>query len=393
MASVKIIDCIGASDEDDAHLRLLLRTAAGQLRDAWHWGAEEKADLVIVDASSLTGGVALRRTLQRGVACAQIIEPGAEAPNGRFLRKPLQREQFVALLNSIGSKGIAPLAVLSQGADFFLVDLGEFDDEPSEVSIDTSDFHKGESAELDAFEALFKRDPMADKPQILMPERLDVEVSVEYTGDGTGRSQTRADSYGNPFAREGFVAASIDPGYRRDKDESGDALHPLRDYLTGRLLGGPALVSLPDAPDLTLDPKEQVFHSGGGLLALAPYCRQPLQLGAWRKLVSTELNDLRDRMPARPYLQLLWLDRYLNSGGRLAPHLDPGGHYRLTKRLMGLVPDFANAARIGALMLQPKRLNEIATEGKIDLVEVFDVVNAYEAIGYLEWTHRERPHR
>ncbi|MEO8743314.1 MAG: hypothetical protein ABI365_09000 [Lysobacteraceae bacterium] len=393
MASKKIIDCIGASDEDDAHLRLLLRTAASQLRDTWQWGSEEKADLVIVDARSLSGGGALRRTLQRGVACAQIIETDMEEPKGRFLRKPLQREPFVALLNGIGSKGIAPMAVLSQGADFFLVDLGEFDDEPSEVRVDTTHIHKGESAELDAFESLFKRDPMADKSQILMPEQFDHAASVEYTGDGTERSQTRADSYGNAFAREEFVAASIDPGYRREKDAGGDALHSLRDYLTGRLLGGPARINLPDAPALVLDPKEQVFHSSGGLAALSPYCRQPLRLDAWHKLVSSELNDLRDKLPARPYLQLLWLDHYLNSGGRLAPHLDPGGRFRLTKRLMGLVPDFANAARIGSLMLQPKRLNEIAKESDIDLVEVFNVVNAYEAIGYLEWTHRERPQR
>ena len=393
MASKKIIGCIGASDEDDAHLRLLLRTAAGQLRDAWHWGAEEKADLVIVDTRSLSGDVALRRTTQRGVACAQIIEADMEAPKGRFLRKPLQREQFVALINSVGTKGIAPMAVLSQGADFFLVDLGESDDEPGELEVDTSNFRKGESAELDAFEALFKRDPLAAKSDVLMPEQFDHAASVEYTGDGTDRSQTRSDSYGNAFAREGFVAASIDPGYRRDKDEGDDALHPLRDYLLGRLLGGPARISLPDMPDLVLDPKEQVFHHGGGLAALAPYCREQLQIGAWRKLVSTDLNDVRDKMTARPYLQLLWLDRYLNSGGRLAPHMDPGGRYRLTKRLMGLVPDFANAARIGSVMLQPKRLNEIAMESEIDLTEVFDVVNAYEAIGYLEWTHRERPHR
>jgi hypothetical protein len=57
------------------------------------------------------------------------------------------------------------------------------------------------------------------------------------------------------------------------------------------------------------------------------------------------------------------------------------------------VHDFPNAARIGSFMLKPRRLDEIARESGIDLMEVFDVVNAYEAIGYLEWTHRERPQR
>ena len=49
MATTRIIDCIGASDEHIAHLRLLLRTAKIHLRDIWHWGPETKADIVIVD--------------------------------------------------------------------------------------------------------------------------------------------------------------------------------------------------------------------------------------------------------------------------------------------------------------------------------------------------------
>ena len=55
MARDRIIDCIGASDEDIAHLRLLIRTATQQLRDNWQWGTEDKADIVIVNAHSLIG--------------------------------------------------------------------------------------------------------------------------------------------------------------------------------------------------------------------------------------------------------------------------------------------------------------------------------------------------
>ena len=395
MAGMRIIDCIGADDEDVAHLRLLLRTVASQLRDSWSWGQEDKADLVIVDARSLVGDAALRRTLQRGVACAQLVDAQAEAPEGRFLRKPPRREEFVALLNGIGKQGIAPMAVLSQGADFFLVDLGEYEDASDELPIDTSRTGIEYSPEHDAFERLFMRDPSADTTQFLLPERLDTAASVEYTGDGTERSQSRADSYGNPFARDGVAAASINPAYRRDSEVNtgGDAEHPLRAYLAGQLLGGSARIVLPGSPALVLDPKEQVFHSEGGLAALAPYCVQPLRLDAWEVLVSSAMSALREHVPARPYLHLLWLDRYLSSGGRLASHLDTGGGYKLTKRLMGLVQDFPNAARIGSVMLKPRRLDEIARESGIDLMEVFDVVNAYEAIGYLEWTHRERQQR
>ena len=37
MATTRIIDCIGASDEDIAHLRLLLRSSIIHLRDVWRW--------------------------------------------------------------------------------------------------------------------------------------------------------------------------------------------------------------------------------------------------------------------------------------------------------------------------------------------------------------------
>jgi hypothetical protein len=397
MSRNRIIDCIGASDEDLAHLRLLLRTAAAQLKDAWSWGAEGKADLVIVDTASLIGAAAHRRTLQRGVACAQLIESDAAAPDGRFLRKPLRREDFVALLNSIGTKGIAPMAILSHDEDFFQVDLGEYEAEPDDlpaVSIDTPAREKS-IAELDAFEAMFKRDPAADQPKFLLPERLDTDVSVEYT-TGTDRSQSRADAYGNPFIRDGSLAANIDPAYRRNDGIAqalGDAEYPLRDYLAGNLLGGPARIALPDAPVLVLDPKEQMFHSLGRLAMLSLYCRLPIRLGDWEMLTSSAMQDVREHVHAHPYLHLHWLDRYLNSGGRLAPHLDTGGSYRLTKRLMGLVPEFQAASRIGSAMLTAKRLDEIARESEADLTEVFDVVNAYESIGYIEWTHRERKHR
>ena len=397
MSSNRIIDCIGASDEDLAHLRLLLRTATTQLKDAWSWGSEDKADLVIVDTASLIGAAAHRRTLQRGIACAQLIAADAAMPEGRYLRKPLRREGFVSLLNSIGTKGISPMAVLSQGDDFFLVDLGEFEEEPDELPVvpDVAPVSEISTSEIDAFEALFKRDPAADHPKFLLPERLDFDAAVEYTGDSTARGQTRADSYGNAYLRDGTLAANIDPAYRRDDTAQAisDAEYPLREYLTGSLLGGPARIVLPDGPALVLDPKAQVFYSPGRLASLSLYCRLPLRLGDWEMLTNNGMQAVREHVHAHPYLHLHWLDRYLNSGGRLATHLDPGGRYRLTKRLMGLVPEFQAAARIGSAMLNARRLEEIARESETDLTEVYDVVNAYEAIGYIDWTRRERTQR
>ena len=39
-------------------------------------------------------------------------------------------------------------------------------------------------------------------------------------------------------------------------------------------------------------------------------------------------------------------------------------------------------------MLQPARLHEIAAASGAPMSDVFDVVNAYDAIGLIEWTPR-----
>ncbi len=393
MASTRIIECIGASDEDIAHLRLLLRTAALHLRDIWRWGSEDKADLVIVDTRSLIGGSALRRIRQRGIACARLIEADDPASDGRLLRKPLRRDDLVALLNGVGDSSIAPLTIMSQGDDFFDMDLGESDSADElpvmDFSLRRNDVERGN----EDFEALFRRDPLAMKPEYMIPEKLG-GAGVEFIRDATARSESRADAFGNPFSRHAVADENVDPSFRRDMHMRADdnELHSLNDYLDGRLLGGPARIVLPGAPSLVLDPKEQVFHSDGMLPELEPYCREPLRFGAWERLVVSQLVALRARVPARPYLRLRWMERYVMSNGYLASHLDPAGTYRLT-RWLELAHEYPRAFRIGSNMLKLMRLDEIAHASNVAIAEVFDVVNAYEAIGYVEWKHRERTAR
>jgi len=389
MTTTKIIDCIGASDEDIAHLRLLLRTAKIHLRDIWRWGPELKADIVIVDTRSLIGDSALRRTLQRGIACGRLIEADDATPEGRYLRKPLRREDLVELLNGVGVSTIAPLTILTQGDDFFDLDLGESDQSPELSSVDTAFRRSLVELEHESFEALFRRDPLEHKPEFMMPEKLDTAVGVEFVGDATARSVTRSE-IGNPFARGDLAEEHIDPSFRRDLQarEIGATTHAFIDYLNGRLLGGSARIQLPGSPALVLDPKEQVYHSEGGLRALEPYVREPLRMDAWERLVNFEMAALRERVPARPYHRLQWMARFITSDGYLASHLDPGGSYRLT-RWLELAHDYPRAFRTGSHMLKPLRLHEIARASDVSLAEVFDVVNAYEAIGYVEWTRRE----
>ena len=390
MAREKIIDCIGASDEDVAHLRLLLRTAGAQLHAPWHWGHEAQADLVIVDAGNLAGSAARARVLQRGVPCAELIAIDAPEPEGPFLRKPLRREDFIALLNTDSRRGVAPFSVLSQDADFFMVDLGEFEDNGN---IELPSF--GEvpqrtippASEMDAFEALFKRDELANTPLILLPDRLEAKTGVEYTGVQTKRSSTNAHER-KPFINDSVSPQNVDPSVRSFSNAQDEGEHPLRDYLTGTLLGNPCRIALPGLPALVLDPKQQVYHAEGELPTLEEYCRRPLRRADWRPLLGSDLRELREHMPARSYPRLLWLDRMISSDGYLASHLDPGGSYRLLQAFE-FAEEYPRAHRIAVAMQAPLRLHEIVVASTTSMAEVFSVVSAYDAIGWVEWQLRE----
>ena len=69
------------------------------------------------------------------------------------------------------------------------------------------------------------------------------------------------------------------------------------------------------------------------------------------------------------------------------PQLDPGGTYRL-KHWIELDRDVRQHQRVARAMMQPARLNEIATAAGVPMADVFDVVNAYHAIGLVEWEAR-----
>jgi hypothetical protein len=125
------------------------------------------------------------------------------------------------------------------------------------------------------------------------------------------------------------------------------------------------------------------------LSALEEYCRRPLRRDDWQPLLGSELRDLREHVPARSYPRLLWLDRMSSSDGYLSPHLDPGGSYRLLQAFEDLAEEYPRAHRIALAMKAPLRLHEIVAESQTSMAEVFSVVSAYDAIGWVEWQLRE----
>lgn len=390
MSRERIIEYIGGSEEERAHLRLLLRSLAPQLRSTWRWGSEDAADLLVVDPAVLAGEMARTRALESGVRCVVVTStPGAVA--GDFvLPRPLRVDDFRRVLEAASAAAESTAGPMVHGGDFYDHEPadGGAGDESWRAAFADFDFDAPPPPPppgLDEAEALFRRDPLADKPSTLMPDPLDMKTAVEWTGEATSRSElrmTRAD------IRSGGGAPNIDPAMRRIAPKE-DTWHALVEFLGDGLLGGPSRIAPPDLPPLVLDPKERVYHCAAPLPALEPYCRLQMKRSYWLPLTGADLALVRGESDPQTYDRLRWLDALVRRTGSLARHLDPGGTYRL-RQWFRIAQDYPRAYRISAALLRPARLHDVAAATGLPMAEVFDVVNAWDAIGYVEWTPRER---
>ena len=140
-------------------------------------------------------------------------------------------------------------------------------------------------------------------------------------------------------------------------------------------------------PRLVIDPAAGNYHANAPLSRLEPYFLDPLKPSEYRQLPSSRLEEMRATAPGRPLVHLHWMSALLRSNGCLGAHLDPGGTYKV-QRWMSVYGEYRKQYRIATMMLRPLRLHEIARKADAKMVEVFDVVNAYDSIGLLEWQPR-----
>jgi len=392
VASEKYLSVIGLSDEDTAHLRLLLRKIYGHLDNHWRWGTEENADLVIVDPSELAGQIARNRAFSGGRRCAIYAENEPLRDGEARLARPLKDENLIAVLNGNAEVGVGlGASVLQHGDEFYDMDAFNPQFELEDDDAATARAHRGDHTPAVGLDELLKPDAEAIKPQFSVPGKLHGNTTVEAPASGlSARGEQRvADSvrgFGR-LAREEAHAINTAPPVKRGQPPAPTKQYVLRDYLRSDPLGGPAQLTLVDAPPLTLDPKAQRFHTTGKLPALAPYCTRELPPTAWKRLTTSELALIRGEQAPQPYSRLIWLDALLRSGGRLASHLDPGGRYKL-KRSQQAEADFPTHARIIAALAAPAKVNEIAAASGAPMDEVFDVINAYDAIGLIDMERR-----
>jgi hypothetical protein len=393
MAYHKTIAVIGATDEQIAHLRLLMRQAGKQLHHTWRWGSELGADLIVVDPTVFAGQMARNRAAGSGVPCALYCDAEYPEQDGLVLRRPLKLANVVDVLNRAATPTVAVAQVASQGDDFYFRAVEEIvaKDEPAarptgKPVVDPWQGRRPGAAV--GFDEMLKGDPLVepdDTPKKLLPDG----VTFEATGPRSERSQRRTEQLPEAtMARVPAGAREEPPPVAAPPD---DSRHELARYLGSDLLGGPAQFRLDGAAPLTLDPKNRMFHLDGPLEAAERYAVEPLPRKDWRTLTSTELAAVRNAVAARDYEQLRWLVALRASTGRLAPHLDPGGTYRLTRQV-DASPSYRAHGAIAAAMGELARVNEIANAAGTRMENVFDMINAYDAIGALEWKPRPPRH-
>ncbi len=410
MAKDLIVAAVGVSDAQVAHLRLLMRKVAKEVPEIWRWGTELKADLVVVDPNNFAGHMARTRAQSSGVRCAILCDDEYPEQEGLILREPLRAENVVDVLRQASAPTFKAAEVHAASEDFYFRDLADFKTDAKPASADVwgkptgtgpvamglDEMLKAKAAKptdnpvAEGLEALIKAEQHKAEAPPLKKLQIAADTSIAATSAPTARAQSRINDSVGALARKGDLTAE-NPNIRRILDAD-NTEHSIRDYLDGeRAIVTPSQILTNEAPALTLDPKNLVFHSAGGLSRLIPYCSRVLPAKDWKMVTTRELTQLRSNEPARPYAELIWLQAMLKGTSRLAGHLDPGGTYRL-KGLVSAEAEFRDHGAIVPFMQNPARLNEIAADAGTSMDSVFNLVNAYDVIGLIEWTPRQRRH-
>lgn len=380
MSSRKTIAVVGISDEEVAHLRLLMRKSADDLACHWAWGDEKSADLLVVDPGSFAGQMARTRAQSSGVRCA-VFSDQAVAGADLILHRPLTSANVVSVLNKAAAENAAPTQVGQNTPDFYTRDLGDGAAPPASP------------APTDVVApALGLDELLRGEPVELRSQTRWVPAAAPVRSDDAGtHAHATADNARKPVPPPPSAAAGTKKYATRAAMLADTAPHPLRAYLSDDLLQVPARFALEGEPPLVLDPKHRVAYSSVGLGALEPYCREQWRPCDWQRLTTKDLAALRATLNTLSYERLIWLDVLLHSNGKLGSQFDPGGTYRL-KRWIEIERDLSQYFRIASVMLQPLRLHEIVAATGASMSDVFDLVNAYDAIGLIEWQPRARRH-
>ena len=366
----KYLVAVGVNDELVAHLRLLLRRlSAVPSAQNWVWGNEDNADLFFVAVDTYAGRMARDRAAGRGRRCAIVSTTEPLRQNEMRCAPPFSTSSIANVLTSAADPAAQQHEALKPSP------MADFDDEAQSVVSITDIPSDGLSPDAESgLEALLRKEHDSGR---FVPTTM--QIREDTTIEETYRLSKRSDNYAS------FEPGDLDISARTaQRNETLRDRWPLLKYLEGNQLGGPSAIVLPNAPELALDPKNRLFYSPARTVQeLIEYCTQPLVQSEWRALTSVELQGLRTMQYERPYSHLIWLNAWLESKGRLAPHLSPGADFRLKVQ-----PDIDDGApghkAIAEALVVPGRLHVIAQSSGASMNDVIDLINAYDAIGWID---------
>jgi hypothetical protein len=385
MARELAIEYIGPSDEDRAHLRLLLRTLAGSLSVQWHWTEEHRADALFIDPATLAGQMARTRAQEGGARCILLGNVAGAGRGELVLQRPFRGDALRMALELVAAAGDIRPASAGARLPLALQPEPELDlpaPDPGLLSVVPTRTARIPGPTHDDAEALFRR-----RVEVERPAALATAPALDKAGIATGEA---------PTARSVLRGADVEGPVRQTtaRARGGERITGVRlaDCLEGPVVGGPSRIDHDGLPALVLDPKEQAFHADAPLASLLPWLRVSIDPRVVQPLTNTQLRQIREAQPARDYQQLRWLDALHTAGGQLPRRLDPGGSFRLAGSFE-VAADFPAQQRIVRALASPIRLHELAAAARVPMAQVFDAVAALDAIGLIECRPRERLQR
>jgi hypothetical protein len=307
----------GASADDAARMRDVLRQAAGALSTTWtlHDGAD--VDVLVIDIDSVYGHMDWLRAQTSGRAVAALTQNPRFEDAEFILRKPLEARSVADVLNAIHTA----VPIVSH-------------DEPEPIAAPAA-----------------SPAPIPTRAAAPAPTRAAVPTPA-------------------PAVIEVTPPSAVD--------------RKLADWLAVGVLAQAMRLRSDSAPDLTIDPGNNLYYAEGTARALTPYFQRVIALEEWQPVDYAELSALQASGKGQPYARLLWLHHALGSNGRLSPELDIDAKYKLN-RWPQIEREFPKHFRIATMMMkQPATLTEIAEQNGASLADVIDFTNAYNATGHID---------
>ena len=287
MKHERVVEFIGGTDEEVAWLRLSLRRAAVRLVDKWRLrrDGDGQVDLMLIADNGETG-----TPLPDAPRRVRLLDPAFGSAGIETILWPPPLDQLVSLFNLVGIAPDVPAAVSAPAAPPAPViqhnvydDIFETEVSPRWSADDTlliaddswapvAPSHEAElMRQADDF---FKRDIRQEQRESLRAMRLSTEVDVEATEGRTDGGQSR-------MGRRDVTAQALSTGLQSLSLDDAVAVHPLEQYLSGRLLPGPSRIEA-HGVQLTFDPRNRQFYSRAGLCVFEDCVRHGLRSARFR---------------------------------------------------------------------------------------------------------------